>query len=119
MTQVFFVAGRLAGMNDFEGAMRWKYRRAKEQAHELIALSIKQAKITPIGSVYVHFLWHEKNKRRDPDNFSSMGRKWVLDALVNCGILMNDGWGQILGWNDAWIVDQERPGVLVTLEERI
>lgn len=118
MMQVFFIPYKFPGMNDFEGAMRWKYRRAKEAAHEVVSFAIKQAKVKPVAVVYLHFVWQEKNKKRDPDNFSSMGRKWILDSLVNCGVLVNDGWEQVAGWSDAWIVDKERPGVLVTLEAR-
>ena len=38
--------------------------------------------------IYIH--WYEENKRRDVDNVQS-GQKFILDALVQCGILKDDG----------------------------
>ena len=119
MTQTFFIPGPLPGMNDYiSTGNRFRYNTHKRKWTEAIAFYVRRAKVKPVGSVHLHFLWMEKHNRRDPDNFSSLGRKWVLDSLVECGVLLNDGWGQILGWSDAWIVDKSRPGVLVTLEER-
>ena len=120
MTQVFFIPGPLPGMNDYiSTGNRFRYNTDKKKWQEAIAFYIRRAKVKPVESVYLHFLWQEKHDRRDPDNFSSMGRKWVLDSLVECGVLTNDGWGQIIGWSDEWMVDKEKPGVLVTLEERV
>ena len=106
-------------MNDYiSTGSRFRYNTHKKQWTEAIEFYIRRSKLKPMASVYVHFLWQEKSNRRDPDNFSSIGKKFILDALVNAGILKDDGWDEIAGWSDYWRVDTQKPGVLVTLEER-
>ena len=70
-----------------------------------------------MGRVFIRWTWQEKDQRRDPDNVTGIGKKFVLDALVTMGILKNDGWKQIAGWTDTWVVVPECPGVTVILEE--
>lgn len=119
VTQVFFIPGPLPGMNDYiSTGNRFVYNRDKKRWEAHIEAYVRQAKIKPIQSVYLHFVWSECHKLRDPDNFSSLGKKFILDSLVRCGVLPDDGWKQIVGWSDTWIMDKSKPGVLVTLEER-
>jgi hypothetical protein len=119
MTQSFFVPGPIPGMNDYiSTGNRFRYNSHKKKWTQVIAFYVRESRVKPVGSVYLRFQWIEKNKRRDPDNFSSLGRKWTLDALVTCKILTNDGWGQVLGWEDPWSIKGD-PGVWVTLEERL
>lgn len=68
------------------------------------------------GPVFITFRWQEKTRRRDPDNFAA-GKKFVLDGLVDAGVLVGDGWGHVAGWLDEWNVVKEKPGVLVILED--
>lgn len=118
MTQQFFIPGPLPGMNDYiSTGNRFRYNTHKKQWARLISARIAQAQLKPMQRVRISWLWHEKNRRRDPDNFSSMGKKWALDSLVSCGILPDDGWDEIEGMSDAWVLDKNRPGVTVILEE--
>ena len=71
--------------------------------------------LQPMGRVRIAWRWVEASKNRDPDNFSSIGKKFILDALVTAGVLQNDGWRHIAGWTDDWEIGV--PGVHVTLEE--
>lgn len=118
MTQTFFIPGPLPGLNDFEGNKRWAYRKAKANWTLIISIAIKQAKLKPVKNVFIHWEWLEPDRRRDPDNFTGMGKKFCLDVLVKCGILPDDGWDEIFGWSESWRVDDGQPGLLVALEER-
>ena len=40
-----------------------------------------------LSGVKLKFIWHEPDRKRDPDNISSGGRKILLDALTKAGIL--------------------------------
>jgi len=40
----------------------------------------------------------------------------ILDGLVKAGVLKNDGWGQVVGWSDRWVVDLSRSGVELQIE---
>lgn len=44
---------------------------------------------TPHKLVDVTCTWHENGKKRDPDNVMA-GIKFVLDAMVNAGVIEND-----------------------------
>lgn len=116
--QNFFVPGPLPGMNDYIGKdARRKYGREKKQWATVIRACIRKAKIKPAQHVWIVWQWREPNRRRDPDNFVSMGEKFILDALQEAGILSNDGWNEVAGWSHRWSVDAKRPGVLVTLQD--
>jgi len=66
----------------------------------------------------IHFTWIEKNKRRDLDNISSVGRKFILDTLQICGKLKNDNLNYIVGFTDDVIFENEY-GVIMEIEEVI
>ena len=72
---------------------------------------------TVSGPVKMRYRWYEKNQRRDLDNISSFGRKVIQDALVKTGVLVNDGWKDILGFSDAFFVDKDRPRIEVDIME--
>lgn len=50
------------------------------------------------------------------DNVCGAGQKLVLDGLVAAGILPGDGWAHVRGLEHAFVVDADRPGVLVEIE---
>lgn len=123
MTQSFFVGCALPNLNDIIDAAKirrgsWsKYQELKTLYGSLCKADIKKAELSPMTRVVMTCVWHEKNRRRDPDNFTAGGTKIILDALVERQVLKNDGWSEIAGIRHSWVVDAVRPGVFVTLEE--
>lgn len=113
--QAFFVPGPLPALNEFAGRGPYAYREAKKEWAITVAYYIKLARVQPMPRVFIRWTWYEKDQRRDPDNFT-FGKKFVLDALVACGVLLDDGWDEIAGMADAWCVNAAKPGVLVELE---
>ena len=65
----------------------------------------------------IDFVWFEENRRRDPSNVCAGGRKFILDALVTCGTLVNDNW-LISEFTDKFLVDKKQVGVEVTITEK-
>ena len=63
----------------------------------------------------MRFEWHERTKRRDPDNIAS-AKKFVLDALVKNGVLEDDSRKYVKGFYDV-IVDDTKDFVIVELVE--
>ena len=58
---------------------------------------IKAAKLLPVTPpCIVHMLFIEPNRRRDADNVES-AKKFILDALVKSGVLLNDNPRWVLG----------------------
>jgi len=112
----FFVPGVLPGLNEIIRAAKshpQAYAKMKKQWTDDIYYIIKSAKLPPMDKAYLKFTWYEKNRRRDPDNIAAGGRKLILDSLVMAKVLDNDGWAQVLGWEDKFVVD--KPGVHVQI----
>ena len=93
------------------------YHQIKTQYGADLVLYIRKANVQPVARAIVHFTWIELNRMRDPDNVSGAGRKLILDALVDAGILPNDGWAHVAGLTDTFCVDRAAAGVRVELEE--
>lgn len=92
-----------------------KYDVLKKRWGGLIATLCRVQRIQPVRRAQFTFCWTERNKRRDPDNIAAGGRKLILDGLVTAGVLANDGWEQVAGWSDLFMVGA--PGVVVYIAE--
>lgn len=90
----FEIAGRLPGLNEIISANRSHFhagRRQKKETQEICAQYILIGKVPVFtGAVRITFHWFEPNSRRDLDNISGGGSKFILDALVESGRLGND-----------------------------
>lgn len=67
---------------------------------------------TPIK---LNFIWHEKDKRRDLDNVC-FAKKFILDAMQECGRLPNDNSKYIKGFSDEAVYDGKY-GVEIIINE--
>ena len=83
----------------------------------MIAIQKSMRGIKIQSKVKMLYRWYEKDRRRDPDNISSFGRKVFLDALVTCGVIKNDGWRNIVGFSDEFYVDPGNPRIEVEIQE--
>jgi hypothetical protein len=81
-------------------------------------MAIRASKLKPVKHypVYVNITWKEPNRKRDPDNIAG-GKKFIMDALQAEGIIRNDGWKEIAGYNDYFRVDPDDIGAFVILLE--
>lgn len=124
MQYTLIVKGRLDNLNDCTSACRtnqYKGGQMKAKNENVCKLHIKsQLRGVRIEKkVYMRYRWFEKDRRRDLDNVSSFGRKVIQDALVECGVLKNDGWKNIVGFSDDFFVDPKNPRIEVDIEEII
>ena len=87
---------------EYTDLVTWKAKRIKKK-YKKIDLKIN---------------WICKNKRKDKDNIMA-GTKFILDGLVNAGIINNDGWKEIGDITHTFDVDKENPRVEVKIKEVI
>lgn len=118
-SQTFTVRFRLPGLNEYIHAVninRYKGNALKREAQDGIGWAIKTAHLKPVTKypVFVNFEWHEKSRRRDLDNIAS-AKKFILDALQECGILEGDGQKQIIGFTDSFAIGDFWDGCVVTI----
>ena len=67
--------------------------------------------------VYMIYHWYEPNKNRDKDNVTGYGRKVIQDALVKAKIIRDDGWNDIVGYDDKFGIDSKNPRIVVEIFE--
>lgn len=89
----------------------------KRDFTEAIALLAK-LELRPIEHYPVHFTfeYYVRNRRKDKDNID-FAKKFILDGLVEGGILKNDNWSSI---DDSWeskFYLSSSPRVVVTIKE--
>jgi len=112
----FFLEGRLDGLNsvvDANRRNRYAGAKLKAEATNSIAWQIKTFSLPHLTDPHHYtFTWHEKDKRRDPDNVAS-ACKFIFDGLIAAGVIDNDGWGQVAGITHKFVVDPWETGVEV------
>lgn len=124
MTIKVFIPHRLPGLNDYinkERTCRYSGAKTKRNVQELCEYYIRAATHGKRfeNPVWIQYTWHEQNKKRDKDNISSFGRKVIQDALVACRTISNDGWANIVGFSDLFVIDKRCPGVEVVITDEI
>lgn len=63
------------------------------------------------------FRWYVPNKRKDKDNIA-FAKKFILDGMLQSGLIENDGWKQVGNFKDEFYVDKENPRVVIELVTR-
>lgn len=122
MEYLLNIPGRLDNLNDYikaDRTSRYKGAELKADNQRACVMAIRSCLrgVEIHKPVYMEYLWVEKNARRDKDNVSSFGRKVIQDALVDEGVLQNDGWKNIVGFSDKFQVDAENPHIEVKIVE--
>ena len=122
MEYLLTIPGKLNNLNDYIAAERSnRYRGAKMKADNgnAVSLAVMQCMkgVRIRRPVFMEYTWVEPDRRRDLDNISSFGRKVIQDALVNAGVLKDDGWKHVVGFSDRFRVDKENPRIEVKIRE--
>jgi Holliday junction resolvase RusA-like endonuclease len=115
----FTIPGHLPGLNDMtDAARRNRYESAKMKREytDLVAWCAKSARLPRFDQVDMVITWYEPNQKRDKDNIMA-GQKFILDGLVQAGVLSNDGWKQIGKVTHDFKIDRQNPRVEVELKE--
>lgn len=114
--QTFTVIGDMPGFNEMilaaksfsPKSKRYNgYASLKQKWGEIIESSILESNIFHIDKLFLHLIWNEPNRKRDPDNIAAF-IKFILDALQKTNIIDNDGWNNVIGWRNDFIVSPPR-----------
>lgn len=123
MKQSLIIPGRLVSLNEYVAANRGKYgwrsgAAMAEQQLQIVEWAIARARLKPVGRlVHLRFDYFEKDRRRDKDNVAGVAHKFIIDGLVKMGILNDDNWNHVDGFEDHFEVDKENPRIEVTITE--
>lgn len=119
----FYVGGKLPSLNEYINACRSHWAvgaKMKKNVQKHIIACIRNDEYAEVcrpttRPCIIHFTWFERTKRRDADNIAS-GKKFLLDAMQEAGILPNDNRKFVKGFTDE-IIDADIDGVMVEIEE--
>ena len=117
------IPGKFPGLNEFIAACRkshgkWSGGNAmKQEAQHRILWHLPKG-VRFKKPIFIEYCFYEPTARRDKDNISGFFHKVFQDALVQAGIIENDGWRQIYGMADYFQIDQKNPRIEIEIEER-
>lgn len=122
MVVKLMIPGKLDNLNDYITACRTNQYKGAKVKHKnenrvIQAIYEQLGRLRIKKPVYMSYTWYEPNKRRDLDNVSSFGRKVIQDALVETRVLENDGWKNIVGFQDNFYIDADNLRVEVVIRE--
>lgn len=120
MVYKFEIDKRLIGLNEYTNLNRrnrylGNQAKQKEQAYIGACILEQLGKIKIDKPVKGYFTWIEENKRRDLDNIC-FAKKFILDSLVEFGILKDDNRKMVTGFEDKFEYS-DKSKVIVELEE--
>lgn len=119
-TQLWTFRPRVLGLNEL--SRRWKFHKEKSQWKAALWHCLKQhgnaASLAHKKPVTLSARYFEPTSSRDPSNVDGGAMKALLDALVESGILPDDGWAWIKPPHSyTWELDKVDPRVELTIRE--
>lgn len=87
----------------------------KRKAQKLIESQLPRIRLqTPI---YIEYAFFCPNAKKDLDNISGFFHKVFQDAMVERGLIPDDGWRHIKGYSDRFFIDRGNPRVEIEFRE--
>lgn len=119
MVQGFIIRGKLPSLNEYiraERGNRYGGASMKKEHQMAVEMIIRAARLKRYDvPVTVHFAFYEETRRRDFDNISSFAHKVIMDALTRTGVIIDDGWRGVKGYEDEFYLDPVDPRIEVTV----
>jgi Holliday junction resolvase RusA-like endonuclease len=117
----FIIDAKLPSLNDYTKACRssrYEGARMKREIEQeigwYICIAKRKGTLHAVKMpVVVRFKWYERTRKRDADNIAS-AKKFILDALVESGILPDDSRKFVVGFSDE-IIDGKTDKVEVEI----
>jgi len=114
------IPGELTDLNTYinaERSNRFAGAKLKATNTDTVIWCAKQIKVLqPLENVRLTISWYCKNKKKDKDNIS-FAKKFIWDGLAKAGIIKNDGWNNITGFEDKFYIDTINPRIEVEIWE--
>jgi len=97
--------------NKFSAA---SFKKSKEL--EIIHEINKQIGLIQVSeATEIHYTWFEQNMKRDIDNVAFF-KKFINDAMVKSGLIINDNQKHIKGFRDYFEIDKDNPRIEVEIK---
>lgn len=113
MNEIIDAAKKTIGKKTSRHSILTLYSVMKNKWIKLVSDAVLEAKIQPVDKVFLQLTWTEPTKRRDPDNIAAF-IKFILDGMQKAGVIKNDGWSEVRGWHNEFMI-----GTLRSVKVRI
>jgi len=113
------IPGELPTMNEIVAVSKkhhMAYANMKKKYTDLVHLHANN--LSKVDRADFLITWYCKNRRKDKDNIMARA-KFILDGLVNAGVIENDGWAQVGNIFHMFKVDKNNPRVEIEIKELI
>lgn len=122
----FVIKGRLNSLNEYINACRTNVhagnhmKRTNQAVVRMALLKARGKAKTPKVTEYpckVKITWYEPDRRRDVDNVT-FGVKFILDELVNMGVIIDDSRKYVSEIHHEVLTDKHDPRIEVEIKEK-
>lgn len=97
MIQTFSIYALPPTLNQLNNIHHFKRAKLKEQWEQLTLNACREYGIQPVERVSITMeLYFPDKRRRDLDNYSGLGFKFVMDGLVKAGIIRDDSVNEVV-----------------------
>lgn len=114
------IKGEMPDMNTYINALskhRLQGAEIKRVATDSVTWETKKYATRKLPPPYhITFNWYCKDRKKDKDNISSMGRKVILDGLQKSGVIPQDSWNIVDGFSDFFFLDKANPRIEVIIK---
>jgi len=104
----------LVGLNWYRNAHYMISNKVKHWYHDEVKKQITSEKF---GKVRVHYDVYAQRNGTDGPNIRSILEKFVLDGLVQAGVIEDDKIGILLGDSSEYYIDGENPRIEINIKE--
>ena len=114
-SRAIFLEGKFTTLNQYIRAERGHlYKAAEIKKTETARVKYSCIGILPVENypVSIQFIWSRHNHRTDPDNIA-FAKKFILDGLVEAGVLAGDSFKQISGFSDTFTLEADGVNVII------
>lgn len=116
---MMIVPGELPDLNQIIEASKqhWgQYSKMKKDETNYVAWIASASIKRHYKKADIEITWCCKNRRKDKDNIMA-GTKFILDGLVQAGVIKNDGWANVGDIRHKFRVDKQDPRIEVKITE--
>jgi len=91
-----------------------KYNSSKKRYERIISDSIGKYQQASIENAAIEMCWHERHRRRDPDNIAA-ACKYIMDAMVTKNVIKDDTYRFVKSIAHTFVYGSDFDGVVVRL----
>lgn len=87
----------------------------KNSMEAKIQLHLRLGGLQPMECAFFFFTFYELGRQRNKDNIQALALKFFFDAMQKQKLIANDGWKEVVGWDNHFEVTRQEAGMEVRM----